>query len=173
MTTALLVVDVQNGVIAGEQPSFQTEQVLANIASLIDQARTTQTPLVFIQHSEPIYLEVGSDEWQIHPAVAPAAGEPVVGKLVGNSFSDTPLDDMLRSQGVDHLVIAGCQTNYCINSTVRGAVELGYKVTLAGDAHTTVDEDVPAEQLIAEHNAALGDLSAVAVAPTAEISFAA
>jgi nicotinamidase-related amidase len=179
--TALLVIDVQNAIIAGDEPSYHSEVVLRNIAHLLEQARASKTPIVFIQHTEPNFLDEGSAGWEIHPQVAPQPDEPVFGKRACDSFFETPLQAELEQRGIQHLIIAGCQTNYCIDTTTRRAITLGYNVTLVGDAHSTTDHVLPAEQIVAYHNAVLngfGVLDAkggvrymVQVKPTTEVAF--
>jgi nicotinamidase-related amidase len=149
--TALLVIDVQVGLIAGDNPVYQADAVLARIASLIERARGTGTAVVYVQDKD--VGGVGTPEWQIHPAVAPVAGELVVRKAWGDSFYETELHAELQARRIVQLVIAGMKTNFCVDATSRRAVALGYDVTLAADAHTTTDNRVlNAAQTIAYHN---------------------
>jgi nicotinamidase-related amidase len=131
--TALLVIDVQNGVV-GE--AHERDAVVANISTLVEKARGEGVPIVWVQHSSQ-YLEKGSDAWQYVPELTQQESEPVVHKTFGDSFEDTDLEDVLATAGVGHLVVAGAQTDQCIRSTIHGAFTRGYDVTLVGDAHTT------------------------------------
>jgi nicotinamidase-related amidase len=133
--TALLVVDVQNGVVA---EAHDRDRVVANIASLVDKARAAEVPVVWVQHNAE-NLPRGSDEWRYVKELPHDEGEPVVHKRYGDSFEETDLEDVLAAAGVGHLVVAGAQTDGCIRSTIHGAVTRGYDVTLVGDAHTTED----------------------------------
>lgn len=133
--TALVVIDVQNGVVAA---AHERDAVVANIASLVDRARAEQVPVVWVQHSDD-HLAEGSEEWQYVPELRIADGEPVVAKRYGDSFEATNLEDVLAERGVGRLVVAGAQTDQCIRSTLHGAFTRGYDVTLVGDAHTTED----------------------------------
>ncbi|RKR76551.1 cysteine hydrolase family protein [Frondihabitans australicus] len=133
--TALLVVDVQKGVVAG---AHDRDCVVANIASLVDRARAEGTPVVWVQHSDD-GLAIDSDEWQIVDELTPAAGEPIVRKNYGDSFEATELEEILAKDGIGRLVLTGAQTDACIRSTAHGAFTRGYDVTLVGDAHTTED----------------------------------
>ena len=133
--TALLVVDVQNGVVGG---AHDRDVVVANVASLVDRARQEDVPVVWVQHSDD-GLEQGSDAWRIVPELSPADGEPVVDKNYGDSFEDTTLESVLSGLGVGRLVVAGAQTDECIRSTLHGAIARGYDATLVSDAHTTED----------------------------------
>jgi len=133
--TALLVVDVQNGVVQG---AVRRDDVVANIASLVDKARQAEVPVVWVQHSDD-GLAHGSDEWEIVPELKPDDGEALVEKHYGDSFEDTNLESVLSELQVGRLVVAGAQTDMCIRSTLHGALVRGYDATLVSDAHTTED----------------------------------
>jgi nicotinamidase-related amidase len=133
--TALTVIDVQNGVVAG---AHDRDQVVANIATLVDRARSKGTPVVWVLHSADD-LPRDSEPWQLVPELAVADGEPVVHKRYGDSFEDTDLEDVLAGLGVGHLVVSGAQSDACIRSTLHGALVRGYDTTLVADAHTTED----------------------------------
>lgn len=132
---ALLVIDVQNSVVAG---AHERDRVVATIGVLVDRARVEGAPVVWVQHHDEELAE-GSDEWQLVPELAPAEGEPVVHKSHGDSFEATDLEDVLSAHDVGHLVVTGAQTDACIRATLHGAFVRGYDVTLVSDAHTTED----------------------------------
>jgi nicotinamidase-related amidase len=135
--TALLVVDVQTGVVAG---NHDRDNVVANIATLVDRARAEDVPVVWVQHSnDGEGLDIGSDQWQIVPELTPVEGEPRIEKTYGDSFEDTPLESVLAELAVGRLIVVGAQTDACIRSTLHGAFVRGYDTTLVGDAHTTED----------------------------------
>jgi nicotinamidase-related amidase len=150
--TALLVVDVQNGVVAGTP---RRDEVVANVGSLVGKARQEQVPVVWVQHSDE-GLERGSDPWRIVPELSPDDAEPLVEKHYGDAFEDTELEDVLSRLGVGRLVVVGAQTDACIRSTLHGAFTRGYDATLVSDAHTTEDQTAwgapPPEQVIAHTN---------------------
>ena len=153
--TALLVIDVQVGLVEGAEPAYRGAEMLANINSLLTRARTTGTPVIFIQHdgSEGGRLAVDSPGWQIHPAIAPIDGEAIIRKRASDSFYETTLQRELETRSSKRLVIAGMKTEYCVDTTSRRAISLGFDVTLVGDAHATTDsEALPASQIIAHHN---------------------
>ena len=133
--TALLVVDVQKGVVA---QAHERDAVIANIAALVDRARGQEVPVVWVQHSADD-LPQGSEEWAYVDELAHADGEPVVHKRYGDSFEDTELETVLSGLGVGRLVVTGAQTDACIRSTLHGAITRGYDATLVADAHTTED----------------------------------
>jgi nicotinamidase-related amidase len=134
--TALLVVDVQTGVVAG---AYERDAVVANIAHLVDKARRAHTPVVWVRHADE-QLAPGTDEWQVVTELTPHETEPFVEKNYGDSFEDTTLESVLAGLGVGRLVIAGAQTDACIRSTLHGALVRGYDATLVSDAHTTEDQ---------------------------------
>lgn len=150
--TALMVIDVQKGVVAD---THLREAVIANISSLVDKAREEGVPIVWVQHSDE-QLEKGSDAWQYAPELARQESEALVHKSFGDSFEDTGLEELLAKAGVGRLVVTGAQTDACIRSTIHGAFARGYDVTLVADAHTTVDQSAwgapPPEQVIAHTN---------------------
>lgn len=150
--TALLVIDVQNGVVAG---NYGRDAVVANVGSLVDRARRENVPVVWVQHSDEV-LSRGSDEWQIVPELSPGEAEPLVEKNYGDSFEDTKLETVLSGLGVGRLVVVGAQTDACIRSTLHGAFARGYDATLVSDAHTTEDNSQwgapPPDQVIAHTN---------------------
>src|SRR5438445_3981531 len=131
--TALLVIDVQNGVVAG---AHQRDAVVANVGSRVEKARRERVPVVWVQHSD-YGLARGSDQWRIVPDLAPGEAEPLVEKNYGDSFEDTTLETVLSGLGVGRLVVVGAQTDMCIRSTLHGAFARGYDATLVQDAHTT------------------------------------
>ena len=151
-STALIVIDVQTGVVAG---NYERDAVVANIAGLVDKARQEGVPVVWVQHSDH-HLERGSDKWPIVPELKPANSEPLVEKHYGDSFEDTNLEAVLSGLGVGRLVVTGAQTDACIRATLHGAFTRGYDATLVGDAHTTEDLTSygapPPDQVIAHTN---------------------
>ena len=174
--TALLVIDVQNGVMA---VSHDTEAVVGRIETLVARAREQQVPVVWVQHSSD-ELPVGSPEWEYVPQLQRADGEALVAKQHGDSFEATDLEQVLAEARVGRLVVTGAQTDACIRSTIHGAFTRGYDVTLVGDAHTT--EDLTAygapepAQVISHTNLYWGFQTApgrtAAVVPAADVAFA-
>ena len=150
--TGLLVVDVQNDVMAG---AHDRDRVVANIGALVEKARREDVPVVWVQHSDE-GLEHGSDGWRIVAELTPSQTEPLVEKRYGDSFEDTTLEAVLSDLGIGRLVVVGAETDACIRSTLHGAFVRGYDATLIGDAHTTGDRTqwgAPApDQVIAHTN---------------------
>ncbi|WP_437898150.1 cysteine hydrolase family protein [Sorangium sp. So ce124] len=149
--SALVIIDVQNGVLAGEAPVQGASGLLSSIAALLSRARDRGVPVIFVQDDE--VGEVGSAAWDIHREVAPAGGEARVRKLACDAFFETDLAERLEQLGVEHLIIAGCKTEFCVDTTCRRAVTLGFDVTLAADAHGTSESPaLAAAAIVAHHN---------------------
>jgi nicotinamidase-related amidase len=150
--TALLVIDVQNGVVGG---AHLRDAVVANVGSLVDRARRERVPVVWVQHADE-ELEKGSDDWRIVSELTPADTEPLVEKGYGDSFEETRLESVLSGLGVGRLIVVGAETDACIRSTLHGALVRGYDATLVSDAHTTGDKTSwgapPPEVVIAHTN---------------------
>jgi nicotinamidase-related amidase len=180
--TALLVIDVQRGIL--EIPNLarkkEVDQALdetaGRIAGLIARARAASVPVIYIQHdgSPGHRLEPETSGWPLRPEIAPQPGDPVIHKRACDAFFETTLNAELAAAGIQQLVICGCMTQYCVDTTVRRAVSLGYDVVLAADGHMTADTDtLRFEQVIAYHNALLDGFDAgeheVHVRPLSEI----
>jgi nicotinamidase-related amidase len=158
--TALLVVDVQNGVV---EAAHDRDAVVANVGALVEKARRQQIPVVWVQHSNE-ELARGSDNWRIVPELQPDDSEPLVEKSYGDSFEDTSLETVLSGLEVGRLLVVGAETDACIRSTLHGALVRGYDATLVSDAHTTSDMSAwgapPPDQVIAHTNLYWSDQTA-------------
>jgi nicotinamidase-related amidase len=149
----LLVIDVQHGVV---ELAYDRDAVVANVARLVDGARAAGVPVVWVQHEDDDLPE-GSVAWQIVDELVPREGESRIHKRFGDAFEDTALGDRLTELNVGSLVVAGAQTDFCVRSTLHGAVARGYDALLVSDAHTTNDAEwdgvqIPAVQIIAHTN---------------------
>ena len=147
---ALLVIDVQNGVVAG---AHDRDGVIANINTLVSKARAEEVPVVWVQHADD-QLPRDSESWQYVPELVRRDSEPLVHKSYGDSFEDTELEALLAERGVGRLIVTGAQTDACVRSTLHGAFVRGYDVTLVGDAHTTEDLSewgAPPPELVIAH----------------------
>ena len=135
--TALLVIDLQNGVVDG---TSGRDTVVANVNTLVARARAENVPVIWVQHSDDDGLVPDTEAWQYAPdVIGGEAAEPWVHKKYGDSFEDTELESVLAELQVGRLVVAGAQTDACIRATLHGGFVRGYDVTLVGDAHTTED----------------------------------
>ncbi len=170
MSTALVIIDVQMGMFDEDDPIYQGEELLENLITLISRARQADVPVIYIQHNDSQFV-AGEPDWEIHPTIAPQEGELIIQKDTPDSFHETDLNDALGEMAVTKLVLAGIQTEYCVDTTSRRAFSLGYDVTLVADGHSTWDnEHILAEKVIAHHNNTL-DGWAVTLKAAAEIKF--
>jgi len=182
--TALLVIDVQRGILdipglaRKKEIDHAMDETVSRIRSLIDRARRAQVPVIFVQHDGgPGHrLEPDTPGWPLRPEILPRAGELVIRKRACDVFFETPLQQELVARKVKQLVVAGCMTQFCVDTSVRRAVSLGFDVVLAADGHTTADtRTLPFEQIVAHHNTLLDGFEAgeheVRVVPSSEISF--
>jgi nicotinamidase-related amidase len=131
--TALVVIDVQNGVVEG---AYKRDEVIANIEQAVAKARAASVPVIWVQHSDE-ELEVDSHAWHIVSELIPLEGEAMIRKTFRSSFEGTNLGEVLASLNASHLVICGAQSNNCVRHTGQDALAKGYDVTLIADAHTT------------------------------------
>jgi nicotinamidase-related amidase len=161
MSTALLIIDVQQALCSGEYECFEIKRVIDTINGLSARARAAGLPVVLIQHEEEgDLLQHGAPGWQLAEGLQTSATDLHVRKTTGDSFYKTNLQKLLPEQDFERLIICGLQTDYCVNATVRQALNLGYDVALAADAHSTVDNgNLTAEDIITEHNKDLAHLT--------------
>ena len=159
---ALIIIDIQVGVFQSAiiPPVARAKQLLSQIINLIAKARGASVPIIYVQHSggsgHP--LEHSTPGWNIHPGITPTDQDILIQKRTPDSFYNTQLQTELESRNIKRLVIAGIQTEFCVDTTCRRAFSLGYQVTLAKDAHSTWDNELlSAQQIIAHHNNILGE----------------
>jgi nicotinamidase-related amidase len=175
MKTALLVIDMQQGLCEGEGRAWASDEVIARINQLADRLREAGVPIVFVQHeSTSGYLEHGSREWQLADGLQVQPGDLRVRKRTPDAFLNTDLEALLKARGMEAVIVCGMHTEFCIDTTTRRALALGYPVTLAADAHTSAGNAVlSAPQVIAHHNATLTNISSfgprVSAVPSTEI----
>jgi nicotinamidase-related amidase len=176
MTTALLIIDMQHALCSGDDAAFGIDHVIERINALSGRARASGTPVILVQHEEDEGpLQFGSAGWALAVGLRTAAEDIKVRKKTPNSFHQTELHQLLQERGVSHLVICGLQTEFCVDTTVRQALPLGYSVTLVADSHSTTDGALRAEQVIAHHNRTLRWMTSygprMEVKPAAEVTF--
>lgn len=165
---ALLVIDVQQGLFKKSTPIYLADQLLENIALLVDQAHQAGVPVFYIQHSEPRNLVEGSPDWQLHPKLQPQSTDNFIHKQHSNAFEGTDLDNVLQSQNITCLLVAGLVTHGCVKATCIGARQLGYRVILVKDGHSSYSQQ--AAQMIDKWNQNLA-AQQVEVMSTSEIEF--
>ena len=164
--TALILVDIQNDYFDGGRWKLsKMDQASDNAAKILAHGRKTDAMIVHIHHEIPSdeapFFRPGSKGAEIHPKVAPQAGEEVILKHKPNSFLNTRLQDTLTSRGITNVVIVGAMSQMCIDATTRAASDLGYKVSVVHDACAARDAEfagvaVPAAQV---HAAFMSGLS--------------
>ncbi|MFT4075578.1 MAG: isochorismatase family protein [Asticcacaulis sp.] len=162
MTTALLIIDVQNAILDGKStPERESstrralDATVQRLAAVQARARQASVPVILIQHDGEMghRLERGTDGWDLRPEIAPQDGDLVVHKRFSDSFFETRLHAQLVRLGIEHLAIGGCMTQFCVDTTVRRAVSMGYNVTLLSDGHTTADANgLGFDQIVTHHN---------------------
>lgn len=153
MTTVVLVVDLQVGVLEG---CWDAGGVVARTAALVDRARGAGVPVVWVQHEEP-GLEPGTPGWELAPTLTPVDGETVIHKRYRDAFAETDLVGVMEELGASRLLVCGSQSDYCVRTAAQSAAVRGYDVVLVADAHTTCDTswdgvDISAEQIVAHTN---------------------
>ncbi len=157
--TALLIIDMQLGNFQEPNPIHHGDTLLKKVKRLIDKAHTAQTPVIYVQNNggEGDPDERGTPGWEIHPSIEPKPGDVVVQKGSPDAFHETDLQQALTAKNIRKLVVAGLQTEYCVDTTCRRAYALGYEVVLVRDAHSTWDMGgLSASQIIDHHNQVLG-----------------
>jgi nicotinamidase-related amidase len=169
--STLILIDCQNTYTRGLMELDGVQEALDEAAALLDRARSAGIPIIHIQHDDgpgSLY-DIEGESGAIVPRVAPQNGEPVVVKNYPNSFVQTDLDEVLKTANATSLVLAGFMTHMCVNSTARGAFNLGYAPTVVASATATRalpglgDEAVSAQTMQTASLAALADLFAIVV----------
>lgn len=141
---AVIVVDLQNEYLpTGKLPLVGIEDAVATAAGVINAARASGEPVVFVRHEgadadAPIFTP-GTENVEIIPAVQPQEQEPIIVKHYPNSFRETGLQALLEEQGIAEVVVVGAMSHMCIDATARAAADLGYAVTVVADACATRD----------------------------------
>ena len=161
MHSAVLVMDVQQGLCEGPDAAHDCPGTIARINAVTHRARVAGIPVFFIQHeSSSGYLERGSREWQLATGLQVQADDRRIRKATPDAFLRTELYDVLQTLGVQDLVVCGMHTEFCVDTTTRKALALGYPVVLVSDAHTSAGNSaISPQQVIAHHNATLTNIS--------------
>ena len=161
MKAAVLVIDVQQGLCQGPNAAYDSGGLIERINALTRRAREKAVRVIFIQHeSKSGYLEYLSDDWQLATGLEVESADLKVRKTTPDSFLRTNLEDLLKENGVEHLVVCGMHSEFCVDTTTRKALALGFPVTLVADGHTSAGNGVlkPLE-VIAHHNETLTNIS--------------
>ncbi|MDM8348732.1 cysteine hydrolase family protein [Pseudomonas sp. sp1636] len=175
MTTALLIIDVQQALCTGAEAAFDIDRVIARINRVAEQARAAGLPIVLLQHEESHgSLRFGTQGWQLAEGLVTSPDDLRMRKSTPDSFLRTDLNQRLQEWQITRLLICGLQSDYCVDTTTRRALALGYEVVLVADAHSTVDNGVLcAAQITAHHNATLANITSfgarAVVVPAADV----
>lgn len=150
---ALLVVDMQIGCFSGSPPRFDADGTVARINQLARCVRK-QGPVIFIQHTDPREgLAKGCLAWRVLDNLDRAPEDTAVEKTACDAFLNTELESILERNSVTELIITGCATDFCVDTTIRSACSHGFAVTVPNDAHTTRDRPhLDAQKIIEHHN---------------------
>ena len=160
MPAAILIIDVQQIMCSGEYAAYEVERVIDRINLISGKARSAGALVVVIQHeTQGGAMDYASENWQLAPALETRDGDVHVRKTATDSFHRTELHALLQSRGVTSLVICGLQSEFCVDTTTRRALALGYPVILVSDGHSTMDNGVlSAAQISAHHNKTLSSI---------------
>ena len=161
MKTALLIIDVQQGLCEGANSAFDSNHVIGRINTVSAKARAAGAVVVFIQQeSTSGFLEYGTEAWQLAHGLHVEPADLRIRKTTPDAFHHTELEDTLKQRAIADLVICGMHTEFCVDTTTRRALALGYPVILVADAHTTESKDhLSAAQIILHHNNTLTSIS--------------
>ncbi len=174
-TTALLIIDAQLGLLDG---AYRSEEVLVAMSEALRRAREAKAAIIFLRHNHMSFapLMQGAPTWEIHPRLAPQAGEAVIDKTASDGFWNTNLQQLLEERGVVRVSVSGLMTEFCIDATCRSAISRGFDVVLIADGHTTKDAVIDAATTIRHHTYALTNLAhptrSIIAKRAAELEFA-
>lgn len=169
---ALLIIDVQVNMFDEEFCVYDADRILDTLQLLADRARAKGTPVVYLRNNgrpgDPD--EPHTPGWEIHPAVAPRAGDWIIDKTTPDAFENTELQELLDKLGSQTVVLAGMQTEVCIASTGKTAAARNYEIVIVADGHTTFDfPEMLAVNAITQLNREMSSLGQVL--PAEEVSF--
>ena len=172
------MIDVQQGLCEGESAAHDCSGTIARINRVTQKARAAKVRVIFIQHEEAKgeQLEYATPAWQLATGLERLPADIRVRKTTCDSFLKTNLGALLQNANVNHLVICGMHTEFCVDSTTRSALAHGFPVTLVSDAHTSAGNvALTAPQVIAHHNTTLPNILSfgprVSLAFSEEIEF--
>jgi nicotinamidase-related amidase len=178
LKTALLIIDVQQALCYGEYAAWDIRRILANINAVSARARAAGVPVFLIQHDEAgDPLQADSPGWQLADGLDTAATDIRLRKQASDCFHHTDLHAQLQQRGITNVVICGLQSDFCVDTTTRRAMALGYPVQLVADGHSTMANEVlTAQQIAAHHNTTLSNLSSFGprtrAVPATQVEFA-
>ena len=150
---AMLVVDMQVALFEGEPPRHDADGVVQRINEIARNVRATGGIVIFIQHEDDGALGRETEGWEILPSLERMDSDQLVRKQACDSFYETELDTLLEKQDVQEVIVTGCATDFCVDTTIRAAASRDYQVMVVADGHTTKDRPhLDAVSIIRHHN---------------------
>ena len=172
MKSAVLIIDVQSGIFDSNPKPFEAELVIDRINHVIEKAKGSNIPVIYIQHEMPEYLEYNSARWQLQSDLTTSKNDISVRKTTGDSFLQSDLDEKLKVLNVTNLLICGYASEICVDTTTRRATGLGYTIQLISDAHTTHDKQhLSALKIREHHNITLSMAPTITVVKSESVQF--
>ena len=150
---ALLVVDMQVGLFEGDSPRYDADGVIQRINKIAKVVRATGGVVIFIQHEDNGGLKRGTEGWEILPTLERMNTDLLVHKQACDTFHETDLSDLLEKHGAQQIIVVGCATDFCVDTTIRAAASRNYEIVVVKDGHTTKDRShLDAKSIIVHHN---------------------
>ena len=159
---ALIIIDMQKVSFTDKTPRWDSSDVIDRINQLADNFRLNGDMVIFIQHDGTLEGQCipGSAEWEILDELVVNEGDIVIPKIANDAFYRSSLLSLLRNENIDEVVITGCATDFCVDSTVKAGLTHDLDITIIADGHTTADrDDIPSEKLIKHYNWIWGNLT--------------
>lgn len=177
MRHALIVIDMQQGSFTAASPRHDAAGLVQRLNRLGGAVRAAGGTVVFVQHDGPDgdLHHPSQPGWHLLPDLEVRDGDVVVRKTACDSFLGTTLAEVLAGRSIERLIVTGCATDYCVDTTVRAALARGYPTVVPADGHTTADRPhLPATKIIEHHNAVWSDFMApggpAIVCPCADVA---
>lgn len=151
----LLVIDMQVGLFGEDTPRHDAEGVVCRLNALARVVRQAGGIVIFVQHDGPQgdALEAGTDGWKLLPSLEREHEDLVVHKRACDAFYETDLSDILQEHAARQLIVTGCATDFCVDTTVRAAASRDYEIVVVEDGHTTADRPhMDSVSVIRHHN---------------------
>ncbi len=151
----LLIIDMQNGMFTKKTPRYDSINVINHINAIAEKIRKKSGKVIFIQHdgnTDDGYIP-NTKEWELIPDITKTHSDVIIHKTACDSFYHTDLEQYLRENSIERLIITGCATDYCVDTTIKAATSKDYYVIVPSDGHTTADRpSISAKQVIDHYN---------------------
>ena len=169
---------MQLGSFTPREARHDTAGVVARMNMLAGQVRSMNGHVIFVQHDgppdDPHHPE--KPGWHLLPELEARQSDRFIRKSACDAFLGTGLFGILQASSVDQLIITGCATDFCVDTTVRSALAQGYRTIVPADGHTTANRPyLSAEKIIEHHNTVwsefLSPAGAATVCASSEVPF--